>query len=81
MRTNELLKGKNQKVHCLLCGGEMKLVSLPETSYWQCLNPHHRLSIVEYSDLVGEVVSERMIRLIMMLRAKNLKVQKKEMVK
>ena len=76
MKTKVLLK-KNQGVLCLLCGEEMKLVSCPETSYWQCQNPCHRMNLTEYSDWVNKKRSEKTIHLSMEFREKILKTQKR----
>lgn len=47
---------------CLLCGKEMNLAMSPETSWWQCQNPFHRMNLVEYSDLrTGKMNKEQIV--------------------
>ena len=42
---------KDKKVMCPICGGPMRLEMYESTSYFQCKNPVHRMTLPEYSDL------------------------------
>lgn len=54
--------GEKCPVHCLICGGEMKLEVYETTSYWQCgKDQTHRMSLSEWSEIRGGDNKEKVL--------------------
>ena len=67
---------KKPAIKCLLCGGEMKLESYDESSYFQCQQDDtHRLSLSEWSDLQQSNSNKEKITEAMRQRQKTLQAQ------